>query len=119
MRQCALLVACMLAACSRARDDSFELSGTVETREIQTGSKVGGRVTEVLVVEGKRVSGGVVMVRFDAAELQASARQLEARVSQTEAEARKLRRGFRPEEIEQAEANVRRERAELQALQAG
>ena len=109
----------MLVACSRARDGALEFSGTVETREIQTGSKIGGRVTEVLVVEGQTVNGGAVMVRFDASELEASARQLEARVSQAAAEARKLRRGFRPEEIEQAEANVRRERAELQALRAG
>jgi multidrug resistance efflux pump len=119
MRQCALLAVCALAACSRAGDSSFEFSGTVETREIQTGSKIGGRVTEVLVVEGQKVNGGAVMVRFDASELQASARQLKARVSQAEAEARKMRRGFRPEEIQQAEANVRRERAQLEALRAG
>jgi HlyD family secretion protein len=33
----------------------FEYSGTVETREIQIGSKVGGRVTEVPVEEGQVV----------------------------------------------------------------
>ena len=119
MRRLAVFAACVMAACSSSSEDSFEFSGTVETREIQAGSKVGGRVTEVLVVEGQKVSGGTVMVRFDAAELQASSRQLEARVSQAEADAAKLRRGFRPEEIAQAEANVGRERAQLDALRAG
>ena len=35
-----------------------EYSGTVETREIQVGSKIGGRVTEVGVEEGELVRAG-------------------------------------------------------------
>jgi HlyD family secretion protein len=115
----AVATAFLTAACSRSPEKSLEFSGTVETREVQTGSKVGGRVTEVLVVEGQKVSSGAALVRFDAAELRASKRQLEARVAQAQAEAAKLRRGFRPEEIEQAEANARRERAQLEALKEG
>src|SRR5262245_5321099 len=117
MAVCGIAV-CLMSACSRS-EKSLEFSGTVETREIQAGSRTGGRVTQVLVVEGQKVSGGAVMVRFDAAEAEASVRQLEARVGQFESEAAKLRRGNRPEEIEQAEANARRERAQLEALREG
>jgi HlyD family secretion protein len=119
MRTAWLIAACLLAACSRHGGDKLEFSGTVETREIQTGSKVGGRVSSVLVVEGQKVSGGTVMVRFDAAELEAMTRQLQARVAQAEADAAKLRAGFRPEEIEQAEAAARTQRAQLEALREG
>ena len=38
--------------------NSFAYSGTVETREIQIGSKIGGRVTQVLVEEGQAVKPG-------------------------------------------------------------
>ena len=44
-----------------ARRDSgsqLQFSGTVETREIQVGSKVGGRVTAVLVEEGQLGKAG-------------------------------------------------------------
>jgi multidrug resistance efflux pump len=109
----------LAAACSRSSEKSLQFAGTVETREILAGSKVGGRVTEVLVSEGARVSGGAPLVRFDLSELEASRRQLEARVQQAAAEAAKLRRGFRPEEIEQAEASAQRERAALDALKEG
>jgi multidrug resistance efflux pump len=119
MRTLAVVAACLAAACSRSPEDLSEFSGTVETREIQAGSKVGGRVAEVFVVEGATVRGGSPMVRFDVFELEASRRQLEARVAQADAEAAKLRSGFRPEEIEQAEANARRERAALDALKQG
>jgi multidrug resistance efflux pump len=119
MGRFALVAACLITACSRSSESSLQFSGTVETREIQAGSKVGGRVAEVFVVEGAKVSGGAPLVRFDVAELEASRRQLEARVQQAEAEALKLRRGFRPEEIEQAEAGVQRERAALDALKEG
>ena len=119
MRTFAVVAACLAAACSRSPDNLSEFSGTVETREIQAGSKVGGRVAEVFVVEGATVRGGSPLVRFDVSELEASRRQLEARVEQANAEAAKLRRGFRPEESEQAEANARRERAALDALKKG
>lgn len=42
------------------RRGRYEYSGTVETREIQIGSKIGGRVTEVPVEEGQVVRAGTV-----------------------------------------------------------
>ena len=119
MGRFALVAACLITACSRSSERSLQFSGTVETREIQAGSKVGGRVAEVFVLEGAKVQGGAPLVRFDVSELEASRRQLEARVHQAEAELSKLRRGYRPEEIEQAEASAQRERAALDALKEG
>src|SRR5580704_15262074 len=57
---------------SRGRND---YSGTVETREIQIGSKVGGRVIEVGVEEGELVKAGSTLVRFECDELKAQRTQ--------------------------------------------
>jgi multidrug resistance efflux pump len=107
----------LLGACRGER--APEYSGTIETREIQIGSKVAGRVSEVLVEEGQIVKAGAPLVRFEAEELKAQREQLEARVAQAEAELSRLERGFRPEEIQQAEAAARQQRALLEAAKEG
>ncbi len=98
---------------------ALQLSGTVETREIQVGSKVGGRVRAVLVEEGQLVQKGAPLVRFDVDELLAQREQLRGRVAETEAQTARLQAGYRPEEIQQAEAATRRELASLQQAQHG
>jgi len=40
------------------RDNGLQGSGTVEARNIRVGSKVGGRIDQVLVREGDRVQRG-------------------------------------------------------------
>src|SRR4051812_41971140 len=105
---------------SRQGDSSvLDLSGTVETREIQVGSKVGGRVTEVLVEEGQQVHKGMPLIRFGVDELLAQRDQLRGRVAEAAAQAARLQAGYRPEEIQQAEAATKRELASLQELQHG
>ncbi len=90
-------------AAGRGRND---YSGTVETREIQIGSKVGGRVTEVGVEEGQVVKAGTTLVRFECDELKAQRVQAGAALEQAQAELERMVRGNRPEEIAQAEAKA-------------
>ncbi len=85
----------------RGRND---YAGTVETREIQIGSKVGGRVTEVGVEEGQVVKTGTVLVRFECDELKAQRTQAGAALNQAQADLERMEHGNRPEEIEQAQA---------------
>ena len=100
----------------RARNDYI---GTVETREIQVGSKVGGRVTEVPVEEGQMVKTGAVLVRFECDELKAQKAQAEAALAQAQADLDRMERGNRPEEIEQAEATAKATQAEYELAQNG
>src|SRR5580692_8638161 len=81
------------------RDASLQGSGTVEARNIRVGSKIGGRIEKVLVLEGDTVQPGQVLVTFDDKELQAS-------LTQSRAAAEKATRGFRLEEIAEARANA-------------
>ncbi|MBL8151332.1 MAG: efflux RND transporter periplasmic adaptor subunit, partial [Blastocatellia bacterium] len=94
-------------------------SGVVEVHEIEVGSKVGGRVKEVLVQEGDIVKANQPIIRFDINELLAERKQAEARVEQAKAYLNKLLNGSRPEEIAQAEAAMRRELASLEQLRNG
>lgn len=94
-----------------AHDSRYEYSGTVETREIQIGSKVGGRVIGVGIEEGQLVKAGTVLVRFECDELKAQRAQAQANVEQAQADLDKMLRGNRPEEIAEAEATARSQHA--------
>lgn len=102
-----------------AHRNRYEYSGTVETREIQVGSKIGGRVTEVGVEEGQVVKAGTVLVRFECDELKAQRAQAQATVEQAQADLDKMLRGNRPEEIAQAEATARAQQAAFEAARNG
>ena len=93
--------------------------GIVESRRVEVGSKIGGRVTEVLVEEGAIVDPETPLVRFDFAELRARLRQADARVAEAQARTEQLRRGLRPEEIAQAAAAAAAARAQWEAAKTG
>ena len=116
----ALLVAVglLIHSCAK-RGESLVYSGTVETREIQVGSKVGGRVTEVPVEEGQAVKAGTVLVRFESDELKAQRAQAQAQVAQAQADLNRLERGYRPEEVAQTQAAAREQSALLEAAKNG
>ena len=89
------------------RDASLQGSGTVEARNIRVGSKVGGRILQVLVREGDRVQPGQTLITFDDKELQAS-------LEQARANAQKAQRGFRKEEIQEAQAAATQAKADFE-----
>lgn len=101
------------------RATALEYSGTVETREIQVGSKVGGRVIAVPVEEGQLVKTGTTLVRFECDELKAQRKQWRAKVDQAAAALERVVRGNRPDEIARADAAEREQRALLKAAQDG
>jgi multidrug resistance efflux pump len=86
------------------RTSGITASGTLEARNISVGSKVGGRVTQVLVREGDRVEANQLLITFDDAELAAQLTQSRGRLKQAQAALLKLEHGSRPEEIAQARA---------------
>ena len=108
-----IAVVCLIYAWTAGRS-KLEYTGTVETREIEVGSKVGGRVTEVPVEEGQTVKTGAVLVRFECDELKAQRAQAAASVDQARADLDRMLRGNRPEEIEQAEAAASTQKAALE-----
>ncbi len=114
-----LIAAIWLVFAWQAHRSRFDYSGTIETREIQIGSKIGGRVTDVPVEEGQVVKAGATLVRFECDELKAQRAQAEATLEQAQADLDKMLRGNRPEEIQQAEATARAQQAAFEAARNG
>ncbi len=108
-----LLLAALLYYFLTHRSSPLVYSGTIETREIQIGSKIGGRVTAVNVEEGQSIPANAPLVTFDAPELQAQRAQAQATVDQAAADYNRLQRGNRPEEIAQADATLHEREALL------
>jgi len=94
-------------------------SGTVETREIEIGSKISGRVLAVPVEEGQRVPAGSLLVRFECDELKAQRAQAAAQVTEAQADLDRMLRGNRPEEIQQAVATAHAEAAAFEEARNG
>jgi multidrug resistance efflux pump len=103
----------------QAHSARYLYAGTIETREIQIGSKVGGRVIAVPFEEGAQVKAGALLVRFESDDLKAQRAQAAAAVDQAQANLDRMIRGNRPEEIAQAEAAAANSRAVLEEAKNG
>jgi len=85
-------------------DKPVTASGTLEARNINVGSKEGGRVTKVLASEGDRLEANQLLVTFDEAELAARVLQSRGKLEQAQANLAKMLNGSRQEDIEEAQA---------------
>ncbi len=84
---------------SRKIITTIHLPGVVEVQEVRLGSKIGGRVQDVLASEGSLVESGTPLIRFEVPELQTQRAQWEAKLRSAEADLKKARNGARREEI--------------------
>ncbi|MFO0982704.1 MAG: HlyD family efflux transporter periplasmic adaptor subunit [Planctomycetota bacterium] len=86
------------------------ISGYIEADEIRVGSRVGGRVKQVLAIEGQELKAGDVLLRLEPFDLEEQLAQANAELDAAIAVHAKLVAGSRPEEI--AEAMAERDRAQ-------
>jgi multidrug resistance efflux pump len=97
----------------------LQLPGTVETQEVRLSSRVGGRVTKVLVDEGTRIDAGTPVLELEMPELDAQHKQLEAQVAAAKAELAKAIAGPREQDKAAAKANVAAAEARLARMRKG
>ncbi len=100
----------------KPEQDVLLLSGNVEVTETNVGFKLPGRVIELLTDEGRMVKKGDVIARLDNAELASIVTQNRAAAQEAQTRLAELIAGSRPQEVEQARANVRAQEAELARL---
>ncbi|HVH85247.1 MAG TPA: efflux RND transporter periplasmic adaptor subunit [Terriglobales bacterium] len=81
--------------------------------EIQVASKVSGKVASIGVEEGDLVKKGQVLVRLDDSEYRAQLLQAKGSLDSLKAKLMELEHGSRPQEITQADANLRQSQADL------
>jgi multidrug resistance efflux pump len=97
----------------------YEWSGTVEARTISVGSRAGGRVKEVLVKEGERVTKGQPLITLEPGDWPAQLMQAQAQFARSQANLDKLQKGARPEELDQARARAMTAKAAFAQTLAG
>ena len=89
---------------SQQRAGPTKVSGVIEADEIRLGSRVGGRVKNVLVEEGMPVAKGDPLVTLEPYDLEERLAQAQALAEQNRQLLAKMNAGFRDEEIAQAKA---------------
>ena len=62
--------------------DSVSVTGQIEGVVVAVGSRVGGRVEEVFVKEGHRVTKGEILVRLESAQAEAEVAAADAALAQ-------------------------------------
>ena len=122
MTRARLVIAVVLAAAlvgallwllhPRKAADELVLYGNVDLRQVELAFNGSERVVQVLAAEGDRVSRGQVLARLDTGRLGPQAAQAAAQVAAQQQAVDRLRAGSRPEEIDQAKANLAAAQAE-------
>jgi multidrug resistance efflux pump len=96
-----------------------KVSGFIEADEIRVGSRLGGRVLAVHVVEGQRVQQGTSLVDLEPFDLLQRQQEAVKALAEREAEYQRVASGFREEEVAQAKARYEQFLARYQLLVAG
>ncbi|TAN40994.1 MAG: HlyD family efflux transporter periplasmic adaptor subunit [Nitrospirae bacterium] len=94
-------------------DGKLVLSGNVEVTEVDAGFKYAGRIIELPVEEGQKIKQGELLATLDSGELESQVLQGRAYLDEARAKLDELKSGSRPQEVEQAKANVRYADADL------
>ena len=96
----------------------LRVSGHVEATEVQVASEVGGRILEMRVAEGDRLSLGQTIAKLDTRDTELQVQRARAERAAADAQLRLLLAGARSEDIRQAEAQVQSAEGEAKAIEA-
>jgi multidrug resistance efflux pump len=114
-----LVVAGGLVFYSQWRPKAQTISGFVEAHDVRIGSRVGGRVKDVLASEGAKVGYEQELLKLEPFDLEERLAEAKAEAEARESELNRMTHGFRPEEIAEAQARRDQLAARLARLQAG
>ena len=115
----ALIATLAVTACAETPPDNIlRASGHVEATDVQVAPEVGGRLIELRVGEGDRVTAGDVIARVDTRDTELQVQRLRAERAGADAQLRLLQAGSRREDIAQAQAQVDAAAADVTAIEA-
>ena len=110
-------IALSLAGCGKIT--ALELSGTVESTQIDCNAEVSGKVIKLEKEEGSPVKAGDVIAVLDSGMQELAVKQQEAVVKLKQARLDELKAGTRPEQLEQAEAAAKSAELAVKNAQTG
>jgi HlyD family secretion protein len=96
--------------------NALTASGNVEATEVQVAPEVGGRIIELRVAEGDRVTAGDVIATLDTKDTELQIGRARAERAAAAAQVNLLVAGARPEDVRQAEAQVDATTSEIAAI---
>jgi HlyD family secretion protein len=97
----------VLASCRQeATSGPARVSGHVEATEVQVAAEVGGRLVDLRVSEGDRVTAGSVIAQLDSRDIELQIGRAKAERETAAAQLRLLQAGSRIEDIRQAQAQL-------------
>jgi len=106
------------AACRGRADQSLaRASGYVEATEVRVASEVGGRILELSIEEGDRVTAGAVVAKLDTRDVDLALQRADAERAQAAAQLALLRAGARAEDVRQARAQADSAQADASAAE--
>jgi HlyD family secretion protein len=112
------LVGLLAVGCQEAPPPTgIRVSGYVEATEVQVAPEVGGRVLQLMVDEGDRVTAGQTVATLDTRDAELALARLHAERDQADAQLRLLQAGARVEDIRLAEAQVASGEAQVKAAE--
>ena len=113
------LLAAALLGCHRGGKDAVpRVTGYVEATDVRVSAQVGGRLLDLRVGEGDRVTAGEILATLDTADAGLALQRARADRDQAAAQLHLLEAGSRPEDIRQASAQLASAQADVQAAQA-
>jgi membrane fusion protein YbhG len=119
MRVLVIVAAALLAACAdRPPENAIRVSGHVEATEVHVAAEVGGRIVELKVDEGARVTSGDVIATLDSRDTELQVQRAKADRAAAVAQLRLLEAGSRAEDIRQAQAQVEAAQADATTIEA-
>ncbi|MBL8880582.1 MAG: efflux RND transporter periplasmic adaptor subunit [Phycisphaerales bacterium] len=104
---------------SQSSSGNYRISGIIEVDEIRVGSRIGGRVAQVHILEGQRVTAGQALVELEPFDLNERIAEANSALAARRSALARLQAGFREEEKLQAAARRDRAAATLARLEAG
>jgi len=108
-----------LTACQGGNRNEIVLSGTIEAESVHAGSRIGGRVAEVMADEGLSVKEGDVLFVLETEVLEAERERAEAMVRETEAAYAVLAAGAKEEDVARMRHEAEALRQAWELAQAG
>jgi HlyD family secretion protein len=121
MRALAIVIvtAAFAVACAeKPPDNTIRVSGHVEATEVHVSAEVGGRIVELKVDEGARVTSGDVIAMLDTRDTELQIQRARADRAAAVAQHRLLEAGSRAEDIRQGQAQVEAAQADATTIEA-
>jgi len=111
----AALLAGAIACREAAPDNRIRVSGNAEATEVQVAPEVGGRLLELRVDEGTRVTRGDVIARLDTRDTELQLARARAERGAADAQLRLLQAGTLIQDLRQTQAQIDAAEADLDA----